>query len=274
MRTRDTGMDSKQIAEGISALIKKSGLEGPDLKTLLRDVVSTHWPGLPVWSTLNAPLIEEVQKTNLGACVCMVFTEDDVQKVVIAQAGTHYKQARGGDLYYILPGGFANLTRTPGSTLVPPDNKPETARIAAAREAEEELKNPDGSPLIAVDPARLVILDSVTLAFPNGEILLANGSIMHLTDDEVVSIKNHIHAMQTDAGYKAAVLACTLNEDTNLPEVGGLHILDLNDLADKKYPLIHADQQSLFIQARAYFDRLAAAAKPRAASSLLKAEPL
>lgn len=267
-------MENKQIKESLSSLIKNSGLEGADLKVLLRDVVAAHWPNLPVWSTLNAPLIEEVQKTNLGACVCMVFTEGGVQKVVIAQAGTHYKQTRDGGVFFILPGGFANLSRTPGSTLVPPDDKPETARIAAAREAEEELKNSDGSALIAVDPERLIILDSVTLVFPNGDRLVANGSIMHLSDDEVVLVKNHIHAMQTDPAYKAAVLGHTVNEDTNLPEVGDLHILDLNDLADRKYPLIHSDQQSLFIQARAYFDRLAAVAKLRPVSAGPLAQPL
>lgn len=267
-------MVNKQIAEDVGALIKNSGLEGADLKTLLRDVVAAHWPDLPVWSSLKAPLIEEVQKTNLGACVCMVFAEDGVQKVVIAQAGTHYKQARGGDVFYILPGGFANLTRTPGSTFVPAENIPETARIAAAREAEEELKNLDGSPLIAVDPGRLVVLDSVTLAFPNGELLVANGSIMNLTDDEVVLIKAHIKAMQTDVAYKAAVLAHTVNEDTGLPEIGGLHILDLTDLADRKYPLIHSDQQSLFIQARAYFDRLAAADPRLSSPKELTPQPL
>ena len=89
---------------------------------------------------------------------------------------------------------------------------------------------------------------------------------MELTDDEVTRIKTHIHAMETESGYKAAVMAHTLNPETNLPEIGGLHILDLNDLADRKYALIHQDQQSLFIQTRAYFDRVATAANTRLAS--------
>ena len=53
--------------EGVNALINEAGLESAALKTLLRDVVAAQWPGVPVWSALTTPLIEEVQKANLGA---------------------------------------------------------------------------------------------------------------------------------------------------------------------------------------------------------------
>jgi hypothetical protein len=246
-------MGKTSVVDSIKEIFFKAGLDGKDLKSTLREAVAAVWPSLPPWSTLSAPIIEEVQKTNIGCCALLTFTEDGVRKVVIGVSGPHYKGHDPDQPRYVMPGGFANLSSTEGSTFVPQSDHPENARVTAARETEEEFVLPNGEPLLPIDPARLMPLDTDTLAFPNGEKLTVIGLMMELNDSEVSKIKSHVEKLNTDAVHKKAAMEQTLNPGSNLAEISDITILRLDDLAGKKYPLLHADQQSLFERAQEYF---------------------
>jgi D-beta-D-heptose 7-phosphate kinase/D-beta-D-heptose 1-phosphate adenosyltransferase len=242
--------------DDIKALFNQAGLKGKQLKTALRELVRDTWPDLPPWTTLDAPVIEEVQKASVGSGVVLVFEEGGVRKAVLARAGDHYRE-RGsiGPMApsYMILGGFINLSGTPGSSLVPASPEPEDPRIGTAREIEEEFKKPDGAPLLRVDPARLKPMDTKTLTFRNGEKHLVVGLMLELAPDEVKTVKEHAARIACDPEYMAACAGQTANSETGLPEVCGISIVPLEDAAQGKCRLLHEDQQSLFEIVHAHF---------------------
>lgn len=252
--------DIKKTVEQIRDIFKRSGLQGKQLKTALREVVREAWPDMPVWTTLEAPVIEEVQKASLGSGVALVFEEGGVRKAVLARAGSHYPVTQES---FMIPGGFINLMRTTGSTLVPASPAPEDAAVGAAREVEEELKNVDGSPLLVTDPARLKPMDTKTLATRTGERSIVVGFMLELTPAEVAVVKQHMHQIETDAAYAAAAELQSVNHDSGKPEVSGLAIVSLRDVASGNCNLLHKDQQSLFQAVEAHFARWTARKPPQ-----------
>lgn len=234
----------------IKRIFNESGLKGSELKDALRSVVRENWPDLPTWTTLDAPRIEEVQKASLGSGVALVFKEDGVLKTALAEAGTHYKTDTPS---FMIPGGFINLTRTTGSTLVPASDKPEDAAVGAAREVEEELRNIDGSPLLVVDPARLRPMDSKTIAYRNGDRGIVVGMMLELTAAEVATLQAHAKRIAADPAYASAAALQTINPDTGKPEVCGLGIFTLADVTQGNCNLLHKDQKSLFEAIAAHF---------------------
>lgn len=241
-----------ELTDRVNAIFEQAGLPPKELKTLLRQVVAENWPDLPPWSTLDAPIIEEVQKATVGSGVVLTYVEKGVRKVVLGAAGEHYLPASAPTAFTI-PGGFINLTETPGSALVTPAQTPEDARTGCAREVEEEFKQPDGSPLLHIDPARLKPMDTKTLSFPNGERRIVMGMMYELNADEIAIVKDHVTRLEADHAYKAAVAAQTLNEASHKPEVGDVKVFDLDDVADGRCNLLHPDQQSLFEAVRDHY---------------------
>lgn len=243
------------LADKIAALIQEARLPPAAAKSVLREAVGKAWPGLPPWTTLeNGPVIEEVQKAAVGSGAILTFREDGVRKVVLAQAGEHYR--RPGEALpalYMIAGGFINLTRTPGSSLVPAADAAEHPATGAAREMEEELRTPGGAPLLPIDPDRLALVDALTLDLPGGEKRLVIGQALELTPDEAALVKAHIARMARDETYRTAVVAQSVNHDSGLPEIGGLSVVTLDDAARGAVPLLHRDQISLFRKAAAHF---------------------
>jgi hypothetical protein len=231
------------LEDDIQDLIRRSGLQGGDLKKALRAAVARSWPDMPSWSALAATEIELTHKASAGAGVTVFFREDDVLKTLVALAGAHYKKP---DAAYMIPGGFINMTRTPGSSRVPASDAPECGRTGAAREVEEEFRLPDGRPLLSVEPDRLVPVDTKTLAFPGNQRRIVMGFMLELTAAEAKAVRAHVDRLAADAAYRAAAAAQSINPDTNLPEVATLEILPLADVAAGRTPLLHGDQRSRF----------------------------
>lgn len=237
--------------------IKATGLQGKALKDALREAVGTAWPDLPPWSTLSAPVIEEVQKASIGSGVVLTFVEDGVRKVVLGQAGYHYKNPKiPGPMpeSYTIPGGFIDLSSTKGSAKVVASDSPEDPRTGAAREVEEEFKLVDGTPLLAVEPDRLKPMDTKTIAFSNGEKRVVIGMMLELTPAEAATVKAHVAQLAADPSFRAAVGGQTINSASGHPEVCDVKIFNLDDVVAGKVNLLHKDQQSLFGLVKAHFD--------------------
>lgn len=240
-----------QFQQDVGVAVGASGLQGNALKSALRGVISAFWPSLPPYSTLEHPKIEEVQKATVGVGVALTFKEHGIQKVVMLKAGANYPAAAQRNLYMI-PGGFINLTSTAGSSQVAAQDRPESPRVGAAREIEEELRLPDGSPLLSVDPSRLRPMDTQTLALGSGAGLVV-GMMLELTPQEVATVKAHVNSIQTNAAYAQAVADQSISPHSGKPEVADVVISPLKDLAEGKVPLLHSDQQSLFEALHAHF---------------------
>lgn len=243
--------DITQFNRQIGDLIAQSGIAGARLKAALRGVVATYWPDMPGYSTLDHPVVEEVRKASVGVGVALTFKEHGIQKVVMLEAGANYPEVANGPLYMI-PGGFINLTRTEGSSLVTPLDRPESPRSGAAREVEEELKLPDGTPLLRIDPARLKPMDVDTLAVRGGATMVV-GMMMELNPQEVAAVKAHVAQIAADPAYRLAVAQQSKNPHSGQPEVASVTIVPLKELAEGKYPMLHEDQQSLFDQLQLHF---------------------
>jgi hypothetical protein len=236
------------LVQRIAGLIGQSNVSGASVKGALRHIVSACWPQLPPWSTLAAPVIKEVETAAVAAGVAIIFYENGVQ-TLLAVAGDHYGPGDGqGDRQdrFMIPGGFINLTSTPGSSLVPPSAEPEEPRVGAAREVEEELRLPGGSPLLKVDPARLKLMDARTIVSPAGERRVVLGMMLELTPAEVIEVKTHVAKIETDPDYKAAVARQSINTATGKPEVAEARIIPLQDLVAHRLKLLHQEQASLF----------------------------
>lgn len=237
-------MEKEEILEGIRALFEQAALTDKDKKALLQQAVSENWPGLPVWSTLKSPIVEEVQKVSVGSGILVTFVDGDgVRKAVMGEAGPHYKTTEPA---FTIPGGFINLTETPGSVKVPPAKDPEDAFVGAAREIEEEFRLPDGAPLLAVDPSRLELADTKTIVLPWGEHRVVMGLTLELNREETAIVKAHVAKLESDPAYKAAVAEKSANEASGKPELASVQIIPLGDLAAGKVKLLHQDQLSLF----------------------------
>ena len=247
---------SKDVVEELKAVFERADLKGADAKAAIQDFVNATWPDLPPWSTLEHPIIEEVQKASVGSGVLVTFAEKGERYTVMAQSGAHYGD---GDPKFAIPGGFINLTHREGSSHVPPtetkDNQPENSRIGAARETEEEFKNADGSPLLSVDPARLIPMDMDSVAFPNGQKMVVQGLMLELTPNEVQLFKDHIAKLNSDEDYKKAVEAQTINPASGRPEVSSVTIHPLKNVAEGRVKLLHADQLSLFKIVHDHFEK-------------------
>jgi hypothetical protein len=230
-------------------------LNPADQKRALRILVENNYPDLPCFSTLQHALIEETQKASVsGGAILTYFDESSHRrKIVMVKAGAHY--GHDGDRYMI-PGGFTNLTSREGSIFVPADEtRPETIFMSTAREIEEELRHIDGSSLIAVDPARLKLIDSDTLSFSSGEKRIVTGFVLSLTQGEVLRIQHHIAMINKDEDYRDKVSAHTINDQTGFPEVHSLEILEFDDFLSGRKELLHADQLPLLQKAKCFFDK-------------------
>ncbi len=177
--------DNAEIVAQVDALIQQ--LEGTDdqKKEIIRGIVARHWPSLPVYTTLEHAVVEEVQKATVGSGVVLTFKENGVQKVVLVKAGTHYespKYAADPNIpIYMIAGGMNNLTKTPGTIhTLADDTKAEDSRAAAVRECEEELVDDNGKPVLAINPSRLKPIDTKTLTMPWGERRAVVGYMLEL----------------------------------------------------------------------------------------------
>lgn len=237
---------------------EQSGLKGRELKQAIRDAVKDNWPDLPPWTTLDGAVVNEVQTATAGSGVVLAFTDSDgTRKAVLAEAGDHYKNGAGN---YMIPGGFINLSSTPGSSLVPASSAPEDGRTGAAREVEEELKTPTGAPLLQVDPARLKPMDTKTLLI-RGETRIVMGFLLELNEVEVLRVKSHVAQLALAPDYQDATAQQSMNHESGKPEVSNVAIKPLADVASGKVPLLHKDQQSLFQEVEAHYKSIDAAVK-------------
>jgi hypothetical protein len=235
------------VSDKIRAIFDQAALSEKEKKQVLREIVKENWGTLPPWTTLDGAVVEEVQKATAGSGVVLTFEEYGLRKVVLAQTGEHYsKPGEATPPAFMIPGGFINLSETPGSALVAKSTAPEDGRTGAAREVEEELKLPDGSPLLKVDPSRLKPMDTLTLAFRSGEKRIVIGMMLELTAAEVKAVKAHMASIAADPAYAKATGDQSINHDTGKPEVSGVAIFTLDEVAQGKVNLLHKDQQSLF----------------------------
>lgn len=246
------------ILETVTAIIQAAPLSDGARRALLSDIVAQNWGALPPWSTLDRPKINTVETATVGSGIAVVFQEDGVRKILLAEAGEHYGKGAGA---LMIAGGFINLTRTEGSTLVPASNKPESARIGGVRELEEEMPRADGSPLLVVNPQRLKPMDTDTLAFPNGDKRIVIGLMLEIVGDEITLVKEHVARLASDPAYRTAVAAHTANLVSKKPEATTLVIRDLSDAAAGTCNLLHADQLSLFRAIEEHFKTAAAVTK-------------
>ncbi len=236
----------------ITRQINALNLDAKGKKEFLRKLVAANWPELPGYSTLSAPKVEEVQKAVVGTGVVMTFKEHGIQKAVVVKVGTHYAGARyAADPAvptYMIPGGFIDLTQTPGSSSVPADaTKGEHPRVGALREIEEEMVDDKGSPVLGgIDPSRLKPMDTKTISIPNGDRSVVIGLHLELNPDEARKLKEHVQRLETDDTYRHAVREHTINPETNKPEICTISILPLAEIAAGKHNLLHKDQISLF----------------------------
>jgi len=249
---------ANDLQKDLKAVFDKAGLKGKAAKEALREFVAANWPDLPPWSTLDGAKVQEVETVTAGSGVVLAFTDfDGVRKVVLAEAGEHYGAGAGS---YMIPGGFIDLSKTPGSTLVAASTAPENARTGAAREIEEELKLPDGSPLFKAEPSRLKLMDTLTLSI-RGETRIVMGLLLELNALETAVARQHVERLNTDAAYKQATSGQSNNHDSGKPEVSGVAIVPLADVASGKVKLLHKDQQSLFQQVESYYKDIDKAVK-------------
>ena len=244
----------ENISKELLAVFNRHGVKGKDARAALESALPHLCRELgiavPPWSTLDHLLIEDTQKATIGSGVCVVFQENDITKVVLGKAGAHYKLDQPA---YTIPGGFINLTYTEGSALVPKSDKPENPRIGCAREVEEEFRNDKGEAILRVDPARLTPMDMDVVSPPSGQVIIVQGLMLELNQNEVLDVKDHVRKLQTNASYKQAVASQTINPSSNLPEIDDVAIFDLADVAQGKVNLLHADQQTLFKIVHAHF---------------------
>lgn len=242
----------KNLVKKLTAEFQSAGLSDPDKKEVLRLVLAECWPKLPVYSGLNEPKVEEVQKASVGSGVLLTFKEDGVRKVVLVEAGSHYKVPNGKPAYTV-PGGFIDLTRTEGSSLVKESSSPESPQKGGVREVEEEVVKPNGDPVLNIDPSRLRVLDAKTVPSPFGEPKVVLSFILELEPNEIESIKAHVSKLESDAEYKHESAQQTINPASGLPEVAGVKIFNLGSVAWGECNLLHKDQLSLFQKAHHRF---------------------
>ena len=246
------------LTDQIRHIFQEANLPPQALKATLRTIVAENWPNLPPWSTLKTPLVEEVQKATAGSGVVLTYLENGFRYVVLGKAGEHYRRPDQPAMqeFYTIPGGFINLSATPGSTLVASADQPEDGRTGCAREVEEEFKTSDGAPLLVIDPERLKPMDTKTITFGNGEKRIVLGMMLDLTPAEIEAVKGHAMKLASDSAYKALVVEQTINPASGKPEIDDIKIFKLEDVANGHSPLLHADQRSLFIQVRNHCDRI------------------
>lgn len=234
----------------VETWLQQARLSPKGVKEALTAVLQDFWPDVPPWSTLpnNKPVIQEVETATFGIGVLLTYRENGMDKVVLLEGGEHFDRPnRSAEGRYTIPGGHANFTNIEGSSLVPAqEGKPENARIAGARETEEEMRFPDGSPVLQVDPKRLKPLDTETIVLPWGEKRIVMSLTMELTNDERDTVKDWVNKMQTDPDYRAAASANTVNKATGKPEIRSAQIFNLKDVIAGKVPLLNQDQASLF----------------------------
>ena len=151
----------------------------------------------------------------------------------------------------MIPGGFLNLTETPGSSFVQSSTEIESPAIGAVRKIERKLCDDSGKPLIRVHPDRLVPFDTLTLSPPDKKKRVVVGHMLRLAADEVSVIKAHIVRTGAEAEYQKKVSAHTANPSSGKQEVVELCVFDLVDAAEGRVPLLHHDQQSLFARIQA-----------------------
>ena len=232
-----------------------SNLTSDEQKTALKILVGQNYPNLPCYSTLDGAVIEETQKASVSGGAVLTYFDYTTQsrKVVMVKAGAHYRIT---DNRYMVPGGFTNLSKREGSTHVPEDDKnPETVFMSTAREIEEELRCYNGDPLLAIDPARLKLIDTDTLSFPTGEKRVVMGMVLELTPAEVRLIQEHISYINHCDDYRRVTSNFTLNSNSNLPEAHSIEILELEDFLSGRVQLMHPDQLPLMHKAKAFLDR-------------------
>ncbi len=236
---------------------RKAKADPKSIKDGLRRLVASLWPDLPKYSTLDNPLIEEVKKGSLGCGVVPTFLKGGRRYVIMGVAGEHYEKMLEGRKAYSIPGGFATLTAKPGSVCVEADDTlPESGYEAANRELEEEIRYPDGAPVLTIAPERMQPVDTVTVRFGNGDVNILMSFAADLGAEEVSAIELHCARLLKDEGYRQACAMQSVNAVSGLPEFETVEIVPLDDLVDEKYELLHKDQMSLFKKMKALYDRL------------------
>ncbi len=256
------------LEQDLEDLIAKHNLQGPQLKEFFRKAVKENWPGFPSFSTYSTdakdgPHIHETPTSSIGSGAVLTWKRNGVRKVLMGEAGGHYHELQLRNPKntappvdsFTIPGGFITLAYTKGSSLVPASDQPENAYAAAAREIEEEFRLPDGSPLLKIDPARLKIMDTVSMG-GNGNYMTVMGFMYELNEDEIDIVEEHVHRLETDPDYYDACAFATVNDETKLPEICDKKIFDLDDITAGNVNLLHKDQHSLFEQVQKYFEEL------------------
>jgi len=224
-------------------------------RRLLHALAAQVWGGLPPYSTLKTPKIVDIEAVPVASGTALIFEEFGIAKIVLIQAGAHYAKDTQGDVLYMIPGGFINLTETPGSSSVAPSSEPESPAIGAVRKIEKKLCNDRGEPLLQVHPDRLLPMDILTLLLKGRKKRVVVGHMLKLAANEVGQIRAHIAKTRSNTKYRKNASAHTINPSSGQPEVVEICIFDLSDAAGDRVPLLHRDQLSLFNRVFAYTQR-------------------
>lgn len=231
-------MDDHASIDDLIAHVRALRLPPERQKALLQRLVAETWPNSSPDTALNVPAIREFREASVAACVVPVFKDDDdVYKAVVGIPSEHYHEQERGitdgmKVEYAAFGGYLDLEKTPGTSLIPPRaGKAEDPQTGAIRGLEAGLSNDKGKPVLArIDPRRLVPMDAKTITRTNGERCAVVGFMLKLEPHEVEAIKAHIGRM-SDFNYHHAVREHVKGNTAQKPPVVAPAILPVGELA-------------------------------------------
>lgn len=236
---------------GLSRAFRRAHLDPDQVKAHLAEIVKTNWPSSKGDDTSFTPEIIDSPRLKQGACVVPTFEENGTRYVVLAQAGEHYQTERP---CFMALGGYANLERREGSSLVKPQTGiPESPQHTAAREAEEEMVDDNGAPILKVNPRSLRPVYTKNLQSPKDCNVV--GFFQELTANEIATVKRHVQRLNEDPNYKRAASQATKCIYSGLSEIASIKILPLADVLDEtKVNLMLPGQRQLFRNIKKFFD--------------------
>lgn len=250
----ESGCNPEQLARSIAEQNGLGAMSQELRRGVLVELVKQLWGPLPSFSTLSSAEISEIAKATVGTGVVPIFIHPITNDwhAVVLRPGTHYRgpryKAEANDHYYMIAGGFINLTETPGiqDLVASNPNKAESPVEGALRELIEEVVDDKGEAILKPSPSRIFPMDALTLSFPSGERRLVIGYVVQLIKDEIYKVIAHVDRIASDEVYRRACRQHTVNSDSGMPEVCQVGILPLADLAANNYKLLHPDQRGLF----------------------------
>lgn len=207
-----------------------------------------------------------VQGFHKASCIFPYFKRSNDIMVVLAVAGDHYFNTphdHNAEPLHTLFGGFREVDDSPEPLL---DVMKESvqdrwrrlfkttykaANKEGRRELHEELCDEKGNSLFP----RLLNSSKIRPFTERSAIIKRNGSehvlivssfAPELTQKEIEKLETHIKRIDTDPDYHAKVMQNTINPHSGKPEIYKPVVVNLKDVLDGKYTLLHKGHRDLF----------------------------